>query len=113
LDGYVRRKCTRIHGNHAAALAYALFEAYQEGRKAFNAATNQSDVQKSVVCAWFDEFSVQTSEQQNLQSFIKAHDEFIQKRIAKLSQNNLIFRKAKLLEIAATTELPPLKKMSW
>lgn len=94
------------------ALAYALFEAYQEGRKAFNAATLQPDVQKSVVCAWFDEFGVQTSEQQSLQSFIKAHDEFIQKRIAKLNQDHLIFRKAKLLEIVATTDLPPLNTMS-
>lgn len=94
------------------ALAYALFEAYQEGRKAFNAATNQADAQKSVACAWFDEFSVQTSEQQNLQTFIKAHDEFIQKRIAKLNQDNLIFRKAKLLGIAATTNLRPLNTMS-
>jgi CRISPR-associated endonuclease/helicase Cas3 len=94
------------------ALAYALFEAYQEGRKAFNTATIQSDVQKPVVCAWFDEFNVQTSEQQNLQSFIKAHDEFIQKRIAKLNQDNLIFRKAKLLGITATTDLLPLDTMS-
>ena len=94
------------------ALAYALFESYQEGRKAFNTATNHSDTQKPVVCAWFDEFSAQTSEQQNLQSFIKAHDEFIQKRIAKLNQDNLIFRKAKLLEITATTDLPPLNTMS-
>jgi len=94
------------------ALAYALFEAYQEGRKAFNAATIQSAVQKPVVCAWFDEFSVQTSEQQNIQSFIKAHDEFIQKRIAKLSQDKLIFRKAKLLEISVSTDLPPLNAMS-
>ena len=94
------------------ALAYALFEAYQTGRKAFNAATDQSTTQKNVVCAWFDEFGVQTAEQANLQSFIKAHDEFIQKRIAKLSQDKLIFRKAKLLEIAASTDLPPLNIMS-
>jgi len=94
------------------ALAYALFEAYQTGRKAFNAATDQANAQKLVVCAWFDEFSVQTSEQENIQSFIKAHDEFIQKRIAKLSQDKLIFRKAKLLEIAATTDLLPLNTMS-
>ncbi|MCD2453225.1 type I-F CRISPR-associated helicase Cas3f [Methylicorpusculum oleiharenae] len=94
------------------ALAYALFEAYQEGRKAFNAATNQSITPKSVVCAWFDEFSVQTSEQENIQSFIKAHDEFIQKRITKLAQDNLIFRKAKLLAIAATADLQPLDTMS-
>ncbi|UJP05472.1 MAG: type I-F CRISPR-associated helicase Cas3f [Nitrosomonas sp.] len=94
------------------ALAYALFEAYQEGRKAFNAATSQAITKKSVVCAWFDEFSAQVSEQENIQSFIKAHDEFIQKRIAKLNQDNSIFRKAKLLEIAATTDLPPLNTMS-
>lgn len=94
------------------ALAYALFEAYQEGRTAFNTATNQAITKKSVVCAWFDEFSVQVSEQENIQSFIKAHDEFIQKRIAKLNQDNSIFRKAKLLEIAAATELPPLNTMS-
>lgn len=94
------------------ALAYALFEAYQEGRKAFNTATSQAITKKSVVCAWFDEFSVQVSEQENIQSFIKAHDEFIQKRIAKLNQDNSIFRKAKLLEIAATTDLPPLYTMS-
>jgi CRISPR-associated endonuclease/helicase Cas3 len=94
------------------ALAYALFEAYQEGRKAFNVATIQSDEQKPVVCAWFDEFNVQTAEQENIQCFIKAHDEFIQKRIAKLNQDNSIFRKAKLLKIAATTDLPTLDTMS-
>lgn len=93
------------------ALAYALFDAYQEGRNAFNAATCQGDAQKSVVCAWFDEFNVQTSEQQGIQSFIKAHDEFIQKRIIKLNQDNSIFRKAKLLGVAAT-DLPPLNIMS-
>lgn len=94
------------------ALAYALFEAYQEGRKAFNAGTHQSDAQKPVVCAWFDEFGAQTSERHNLQSFVKSHDEFIQKRITKLNQDPLIFRKAKLLEIPATTDLSPLNTMS-
>ena len=94
------------------ALAYALFEAYQEGRKAFNAATVQANAKKPVVCAWFDEFSVQTLEQENIQSFIKAYDEFIQKRIAKLSKDKLIFRKAKLLKIAATTDLLPLSTMN-
>ncbi len=94
------------------AFAYALFEAYQAGRKAFNSATDQANALKPVVCAWFDEFSVQTSEQENIQGFIKIHDEFIQKRIAKLNQDNLIFRKAKLLEIAATTDLSPLNAMS-
>ncbi|SFM17969.1 type I-F CRISPR-associated helicase Cas3f [Nitrosomonas communis] len=94
------------------ALAYALFEAYQEGRKAFNSAASHLEVQKPIICAWFDEFSTQFSEQQNLQSFIKAHDEFIQKRITKLNQDNLVFRKAKLLKIVTTNEVSPLNTIS-
>lgn len=94
------------------ALAYALFDAYQEGRKAFNAATNPSNGQKPVICGWFDEFSAQTSEQDTIQNFIKAHDEFIQKRIAKLNQENLIFRKAKLLAITTIADLSALDTMS-
>lgn len=94
------------------ALAYALFEAYQKGRKTFNVATDQTNTRKPLVCAWFDEFGVQTSEQENIQSFIKAHDEFIQKRIAKLDQDKVVFRKAKLQEITTTSELMPLDAMS-
>jgi CRISPR-associated endonuclease/helicase Cas3 len=94
------------------ALAYALFDAYQAGRKAFNDATNQANTQKPVICAWFDEFSVKTSEQDSIQSFIQNHDEFIQKRIANLEKEKLILRKAKLLEIAASADLPPLNAMS-
>jgi CRISPR-associated endonuclease/helicase Cas3 len=95
------------------ALAYALFDAYQTGRKTFNAATNQANELKPVVCAWFDEFGTKkTSEHEGIQSFIKAHDEFIQKRIANLDKEKLVLRKAKLLEIAATADLPPLNAMS-
>jgi CRISPR-associated endonuclease/helicase Cas3 len=94
------------------ALAYALFDAYQAGRKAFNDATNQANALKPVVCAWFDEFGIQTSEQDTIQSFIKTHDEFIQKRIANLVKEKSVLRKAKLLEIASTADLPPLNAMS-
>jgi len=94
------------------ALAYALFEAYQAGRQVFNAATNQANALKPAVCAWFDEFNVQTSEQENIKNFIKTHDEFIQKRIANLGKEKSVFRKAKLLEIATKSDLPPLNAMS-
>ncbi|MFA5985026.1 MAG: type I-F CRISPR-associated helicase Cas3f [Methylococcaceae bacterium] len=94
------------------ALAYALFDAYQAGRTAFNTATNQANALKPVVCAWFDEFGVQTSEQDTIQSFIKIHDEFIQKRITNLGKEKSVLRKAKLLEIAVTSDLPPLNAMS-
>jgi CRISPR-associated endonuclease/helicase Cas3 len=38
------------------ALAYALFSAYQTGRKAFNEAVQPHQTKKTIVCAWFDEF---------------------------------------------------------
>ncbi len=95
------------------ALAYALFDAYQTGRKSFNAATDQANALKPVVCAWFDEFSVQISEQDNIQSYIKTHDEFIQKRIANLGREKSVFRKAKLLDISATSGLSPLRTMCY
>jgi CRISPR-associated endonuclease/helicase Cas3 len=94
------------------ALAYALFEAYQTGRKSFNAATNQGNIQKPVICAWFDEFSVQTSAQDNIKSFINTHDEFIQKRITNLGKEKSDLRKAKLVEIVVTRDLSPLNATS-
>lgn len=94
------------------ALAYSLFEAYQKGRKSFNAATRQHEIPKPVVCAWFDEFCSETSEQQDIQSFIKSHDKFAEKRIANLNKAPLILRKAKLVEIPIVNDISPLESMS-
>ena len=38
------------------ALTEALFEAYREGRKAWQAACGQSDRPMNICCAWFDEY---------------------------------------------------------
>ncbi|MFI3186050.1 MAG: type I-F CRISPR-associated helicase Cas3f, partial [Methylococcaceae bacterium] len=94
------------------ALAYALFEAYQEGRKSFNAGTRQQETPKPIVCAWFDEFGAETSEQQNIQTFIKSHDEFVKKRIANLTKTALVLRKARLIAIPIVGDNTPLQAMS-
>ena len=93
-------------------LVYALFEAYHEGRKSFNAAISQNKIVKPIICAWFDEFGSETSEQQDIQSFRKRHDEFVNRRIANLNQEALILRKAKLVCIPKENNIPPIRCMS-
>jgi len=81
------------------ALAYALFEAYQEGRKSFSVATDGQESIKPTVCAWFDEFRSFTVEAQGIQFFIASHDNFVKKRIANLNRETVVLRKAKLISI--------------
>jgi len=91
------------------ALAYALFEAYQEGRQSYNAGTNGHEAIKPIVCAWFDEFGATTTEVQGMQPFIKSHDNFVKKRIANLKREAVVLRKAKLVDIVTTTDTSPIE----
>ena len=93
------------------ALAYALFEAYQEGRKSFNTATRHPEAPKPIVCAWFDEFGSVTSEEQGIQTFGKKHDDFVNNRIAHLKKSALILRKAKLVEIPLMNDMLPIQRI--
>lgn len=93
------------------ALAYALFEAYQEGRKSFNVAIRHHEAPKPIVCAWFDEFGSVTSEEQGIQTFGKKHDDFVNNRIAHLKKDALILRKAKLVEIPLMNDMPPIQRI--
>lgn len=86
------------------ALAYALFEAYQEGRQSYNAATNGHESIKPIVCAWFDEFGATPTEVQGIQPFIKSHNNFVKKRIANLNREAVVLRKAKLIDIETATD---------
>ena len=91
------------------ALAYALFEAYQEGRESYNASTNGNESIKPIVCAWFDEFGATTAEVQGIQPFIKSHDNFVKKRITNLNREAEVLRKAKLVDILTTTDTSPIE----
>lgn len=85
------------------AMAYALFSAYQTGRKAFNEAVHPHQTKKPIVCAWFDEFCAVEADGIDFQEFRKNHDQFIVKRLAHLDKEALILRKAKLIEVPPIT----------
>ncbi|MBE3481982.1 type I-F CRISPR-associated helicase Cas3 [Enterobacter cloacae complex sp. P14RS] len=66
------------------ALTEALFEAYREGRKAWQAACVQSDRPTSICCAWFDEYGAQSQDVAEDAQFRQAHDDFVRQRIKRL-----------------------------
>ncbi len=68
------------------ALTEALFEAYREGRKAWQAACGQSDRPTSICCAWFDEYGAQSQDVADDAQFRQAHDDFVRQRIKRLPE---------------------------
>ena len=84
------------------ALAYALFEAYQAGRKDFTAVNGEKGQQDTVCCAWFDEYRCTSSPIATPEGFREAHGKFINKRVSKLLSEKEVLRKAKLLEVDST-----------
>ncbi|WP_152084065.1 type I-F CRISPR-associated helicase Cas3f [Enterobacter oligotrophicus] len=66
------------------ALTEALFEAYREGRKAWQIACGISDRPMSICCAWFDEYGAQSKDVADENQFRQAHGEFVRQRIKRL-----------------------------
>ncbi|WP_155020398.1 type I-F CRISPR-associated helicase Cas3f [Enterobacter roggenkampii] len=66
------------------ALTEALFEAYREGRRAWQAACGQSDRPMSICCAWFDEYGAQSQDVADDAQFRQAHGDFVTQRIKRL-----------------------------
>ena len=66
------------------ALTEALFEAYREGRRAWQAACGQSDRPMSICCAWFDEYGAQSQDVADDAQFRQAHGDFVTRRIKRL-----------------------------
>lgn len=63
----------------------ALYQAYGEGRRDYQTACASSD-QLNVPCAWFDEFQSTKVFPVTTEEYEKAHQTFIDKRLAKLQQ---------------------------
>ncbi len=93
------------------ALAYALFEAYQSGRRDFTAVNGDLGKTNTVCCAWFDEFGCNHASINNKDKFKKNHTEFTEKRISKLSKEKTL-RKARLLPVSCTKPDEALKTIS-
>jgi CRISPR-associated endonuclease/helicase Cas3 len=83
------------------ALANALFRAYQAGWKDYTE-VNGVKVEEKICCAWFDEFETKNKTISSKEDFGKEHKSYIDKRIKELDKNNIVLRKAKLLEINAS-----------
>ncbi|WP_395313897.1 type I-F CRISPR-associated helicase Cas3f [Enterobacter sp. ECC-219] len=66
------------------ALTEALFEAYREGRKAWQDACGQSDRPTSICCAWFDEYGAQSQDVADDANFRQVHGDFVMQRIKRL-----------------------------
>lgn len=82
------------------AIAYALFEAYQEGRKHYTKVVGEQGQTNAVCCAWFDEFNKPSHTiVDELDTFKDKHTEFIQSRLKNLAKENLPIRKAKLVQL--------------
>ncbi|EPV2500162.1 type I-F CRISPR-associated helicase Cas3f [Enterobacter hormaechei] len=68
------------------ALTEALFEAYREGRKAWQAACGQSDRPMNICCAWFDEYGAQSQDVADDAHFRRTHGDFVRQRIKRLPE---------------------------
>ncbi|HAT6805027.1 TPA: type I-F CRISPR-associated helicase Cas3 [Citrobacter freundii] len=66
------------------ALTEALFEAYREGRKAWQVACGISDRPLSICCAWFDEYGACSEDVPDDTRFRQAHGEFVRLRVKRL-----------------------------
>ncbi|WP_321368793.1 type I-F CRISPR-associated helicase Cas3f [uncultured Desulfuromusa sp.] len=62
------------------ALAYSLFQAYKAGWSQY-AKANIEGWSDEIACAWFDEWGCDYSHHKELDTFKKAHEKFVQKRI--------------------------------
>lgn len=69
------------------SLIVGLYEAYLAGRQQFQKNRGHFGRQVSVCCAWFDEFSVQTSDHAEGTSYLHSHKAFVEQRLSKLDNS--------------------------
>ncbi|MDX9737845.1 MAG: type I-F CRISPR-associated helicase Cas3f [Azonexus sp.] len=68
------------------ALIEGLFQAYLAGRQQFQQHRGRPGQPLNVCCAWFDEFSAVASEHGAAESYRAEHQNFVQKRLARLAR---------------------------
>ncbi|MCO3809574.1 type I-F CRISPR-associated helicase Cas3, partial [Pseudomonas aeruginosa] len=88
------------------ALVQGLFEAYRSGREIFQRHRGAPGRATEICCAWFDEFSSQSSAHGAVTSFSEAHATFVAQRLAKLEQLPPR-RQARLCTVHAAGEARP------
>ncbi len=68
------------------ALIEGLFQAYLAGRQQFQQHRGRPGQVLNVCCAWFDEFSAVASEHGGAETYRTEHQNFVQKRLARLAR---------------------------
>ena len=84
------------------SLLAAMFDAYQQGRADFNQVRGEAGNRHGVVCAWFDEFGVDSGTHPDRKAFVNAHRHFIVQREDNLQKRQLRLRKGKLAPLAGS-----------
>lgn len=82
----------------------ALFDAYLDGRGAWQQAYGPPGRPLTVCCGWFDEFDCQHEEYGDVSHFTTRHEAFVHKRIENLSNNELPLRFASIVPVNSPTE---------
>ena len=82
----------------------ALFDAYLDGRSAWQQACGTPNVPLNVCCAWFDEFDCQYQQYGDMKSFTARHELFVGKRIENLAKNELLLRYAAILPVSSPSK---------
>lgn len=68
------------------ALVQGLFQAYLEGRRAFQDSRDEPGLPLNPCCAWFDEFGAEAADCPDLAAFRAQHDAFVARRLKKLAR---------------------------
>ncbi|RNM04629.1 type I-F CRISPR-associated helicase Cas3f [Dickeya undicola] len=84
------------------ALIRALFEAYLNGRAAWQQAYGEPGTSLTVCCGWFDEFDSQCQTIADTDAFADQHQAFVAGRIDKLQQQEQRLRWAEIEPVAST-----------
>ncbi len=83
------------------ALIRGLFQAYSKGREVFQMNRGLPGQALNICCAWFDEHTSKPAEHSNADAFMKTHQNFVDKRLARLGQAQ-VRRKAAIREVTVT-----------
>lgn len=94
------------------ALAYSLFQSYQAGWRDFIQANEENGANDQICCGWFDEFRQESAEVCDFKHFKKHHDKFVENRIASLSKESKVLRKARFLPISCSIPDNAISKMA-
>lgn len=86
------------------ALIRALFDAYLDGRAAWQQAYGTPNTPLNVCCGWFDEFDCQHEQYGNVADFMLKHDAFVQQRLKNLTKEELPLRLASIVPISSPSK---------